>query len=174
MNKSLSLLTVATAAIMLNGCCFGTLNNAITHGKSKVSLMRSPQDLEVSSGGNKLPKTMEAFASSSNIGATATTTYYTSAISLPAKQKATIELYSPSMNKRATVELVPKASRNLIWLDIIFGAGSGLLIDMPTGNLKMLTPRLLDVQSALEGKPRSKWLSHGKLKRMAKRSAKRS
>jgi hypothetical protein len=173
MKNLLSLGTLAFLAITLNSCCFGTLNNALTHGKCNVSLMRVPKDIEVTSGGKRLDVTKEMFAVSSSIGGSTTTTYYTSAVSLPAKKKATIELYSPSMNKRATVELKPKANKNLVFLDILFGAGSGLLIDIPTGNLKMLTPRLLDVQSALEGKPRNKWLSHGKLKRMGKRSAKK-
>jgi hypothetical protein len=172
MKNLLIVLIALVSAMTLNGCCFGTLNNALTHGKSTVSLMRAPKDLEVSVDGKALDISEEAFASSSNIGATVTTTYYTSAVKLPAKHKVSIGLYSPSMNKRATVELKPRASRNIIWLDILLGAGSGLLIDIPTGNLKMLTPRLLDVQSALEGKPRNKWLSHGKLKRIAKRKAK--
>ncbi|MCW3121316.1 MAG: hypothetical protein JWQ38_808 [Flavipsychrobacter sp.] len=172
MKNLLLVFTAFTAISTLNSCCFGTLNNALTHGKSTVSMMRAPKDLEVSSNGTKLDITSEVFAASSNIGGSVTTTYYTSAVKLPAKHKTTIELYSPSMNKRATVELKPRSNRNIIWLDIIFGAGSGLLIDIPTGNLKMLTPRLLDTQSALEGKPRSKWLSHAKLKRMAKRKAK--
>ncbi len=141
------------------------------HGKCNVSMMRSPQDLEVFSSGKKLEMSQEVFAASSSIGGSTTTTYYTAAVKLPAKHNATIELYSPSLNKRATVELKTKSNRNIIFLDILFGAGSGLLIDIPTGNLKMLTPRLLDVQSALEGKPRSKWLSHAKLKRMAKKKA---
>jgi hypothetical protein len=160
------------AAIALNGCCFGTLNNALMHGKSTVSLMRAPQDIEVTANGEKQDISSELFASSANIGATVTTTYYTSGVRLPAKHKTTIELYSPSTGKRATVVLKPRSNRNLIWLDIIFGAGSGLLIDIPTGNLRMLTPHLLDVESALAGKPRNQWVSQGKLKRTGKRKAK--
>jgi hypothetical protein len=171
MKKFLTIAGLSYASIALTGC-FGTLNNALMHGKSAVSLLRSPEDIEVTANGTKQDITSEVFAASSNIGATVTTTYFTSAVRLPAKHKMTIELYSPSLNKRATVELKPRARRNLIWLDIIFGAGSGLLVDIPTGNLKMLTPRLLDVESALAGKPRSQWLSQGKLKRMAKRTAK--
>lgn len=173
MKKLTTIASLGLLTILLNSCCFGTLNSALTHGKSYVSLMQAPKDLEVSCQGKKLEITSEVFAASSNIGSSVTTTYYTSTVKLPAKHKTTIELYSPSQNKRATVELKPKASKNLIFLDIIFGAGSGLLIDIPTGNLKMLQPRLLDVNSALEGKPRNQWLSHGKLKRMGKRQAKR-
>jgi hypothetical protein len=172
MKKSLTIVTAFFAAIALNGCCFGTLNSAFTHGKSTVSLMRAPKDIEVSNNGTKLDITSEIFAASSNIGGSVTTTYYTSAIKLPSKHKAKIELYSPSMNKRATIELKPRASRGIIWIDILLGFGTGLFIDIPTGNLKMLTPRLLDVESALEGKPRNQWLSHSKLKRMAKHKAK--
>ncbi len=172
MKKLTTIASLGLLTILLNSCCFGTLNNAVAHGKSTVSLMQGPKDLEVSCEGKKLKITSEVFAASSNIGGSVTTTYYTSAVKLPAKHKTSIELYSPSQNKRATVELKPRASRNIIWLDLLLGFGSGLIIDIPTGNLKMLTPRLLDVQSALDGKPRNQWLSHGKLKRMGKRKAK--
>ena len=171
--KKLLVISIAIFTVMaLNGCCFGTLNNALTHGKSNVSLMRAPKDIQVTHNGNKLDITSEVFAVSSRVGSNVTTSYYTSAVKLPCKHRQTIELYSPSTNKRATVELKPRASRNIIWLDILLGAGSGLLIDIPTGNLKILTPHLLDVESALDGKPRKEWMSQGKLKRMAKRHIK--
>ena len=172
MRKLLTIVVAFSTAIGLNGCCWGTLNSAVTHGKSTVSLMRSPKDIQATCNGKKLDITSEVFAASSNIGGTVTTTYYTSAVKLPTKHRATIELYSPSLNKKASVDLRPRASKNIIWLDILLGFGSGLFIDIPTGNLKMLTPRLLDVESALEGKPRNQWLSQGKLKRTAKRKAK--
>lgn len=171
--KKLFIIAASCVAVTSLTGCFGTISNALSHGKSTVSLMRAPQDLQVSVNGKELEKTKEMFASSSSIGGSSYTDYYTSAIKLPSKKKVTIDLYSPSMKKRASVELKPRASKNIIAADIIFTAGASLLVDIPTGNLKILTPRLLDVQSALEGKPRNKWLSHGKLKRMAKRSAKR-
>jgi hypothetical protein len=174
MKKLITIVSLCYTATLLTGCCFGTLNNALSHGKSTVSLMRAPKDLEVTYNGKKVPVTSEVFAASSNIGGTVTTTYYTSAVKLPCKKKASIEIYSPSSNKRATVELKPRSSKNIIALDLLLGFGSGLIIDIPTGNLKMLTPHLLDVQSALEGKPRDQWLSYGQLKRMGKRQAKHS
>jgi hypothetical protein len=173
MKKLLTIGTACFITITFSGC-FGLISKALTHGKSTVSLMQAPEDLQVKCNGVEIPITSEMFATSSNIGATVTTDYYTSAIKLPSKRATTIELYSPSQNKRATVELKPKSSRNIIWADIIFTAGASLLIDIPTGSLKMLTPRLLDVESALAGKPRSQWLSHHKLKKMGKRRAKHS
>ena len=166
MKKLLTGIIGLFTVVGLSGC-FGTLLSAVTHGKSTVSLMGAPKDIQVTDKqGNKLPVTSEIFTGSAN-----GSSYYTSAVKLRAKQRTSIELYSPSMNKRATVDLKPRASKNIVWLDILLGFGSGLIVDIPTGNLKMLTPRLIDVQSALEGKPRKQWLSQGKLKRMAKRRA---
>ena len=171
MKKVITTFTTACLATAIFSSC-GTLNSAFTHGKSTVSMMQAPKDLEVSANGKKLELTKEVFAASSNFGGTVVTSYYTSAVKLPAKHRTTIELYSASMNKRATVDLRPRASKNIIWADILLTGSIGLWIDIPTGNLKMLTPRLIDVASALDGKPRNQWLSQGKLKRMAKRKAK--
>ena len=174
--KKLITVTIACFAIMSFSSC-GTLNNALLHGKSSVFMMRAPQDLEIKCNGVILDKTRDVFASKSRshsngiYKSTTTTNYYQTAIKLNHKKKATIDLYSPSLNKHATVELRPRANRNIIWADILLTSAIGLWIDIPTGNLKTLTPRLIDVESALAGKPRKEWLSQGKLKRMAKRGA---
>ena len=155
----------------------GVLSNALTHGKSSVFMMRAPKDLEVSSNGQKLELVRDVFAAKSRshdngiYKTTTTTSYYATAVKLPHNRKAKIELYSPSLNQRATVDLRPRANRNIIWADILLTWTMGLWIDIPTGGLKFLTPRLVDVESALAGKPRKQWLSQGKLKRMTKRGA---
>jgi hypothetical protein len=172
MKKLFSVTAACYSILLFSGC--GTFNSALTHGKSTVSLMRAPKDIVVKVNGVKQDITKEMFAATTSIGGTRTTTYYASAIKLPSKRKVSIELYSPSMNKQATVKLRPKASKNIIWADILLTACVGLWIDIPTGNLKFLTPRLIDVESALEGKDRKDWLSQGKLKRMGKRSAKKN
>jgi hypothetical protein len=172
------LMTIGAACYMLTmfSSC-GTFNSLFTHGKSSVFLMQSPADVEVACNGVKLDKSKEVFAAKSRTShggvynTTTTTSYYATAFKLPSKKKATIELYSPSANKRATVELKPHANRNIIWADILLTGSIGLFIDIPTGNLKFLSPRLIDVESALAGKPRKEWLSQGKMKRMAKRGA---
>lgn len=175
MKKLLTLALVCGSLLSLSSC--GVIVNAMKHGQSSVFMMRAPQDLEISSKGVKLDKTRDVFAaksreSSNGIYKTTTTTnYYATAVKLNHKKKATVDLYSPSLNKRASVDLKPRANRGLIWLDILFTGGAGLLIDIPTGGLKHLTPRLIDVESALAGKPRKEWLSQGKLKRMAKKGA---
>ena len=175
MKKLLSIAIAFFALISFSSC--GTLNSAFTHGKSSVFLMRAPGDVEVTCNGKKLDQSQEVFASKSRSHSngvyktTTTTNYYQTAFKLNHKHKAVVELYSPSTGKRATVELKPRANRNIIWADILLTGSFGLWIDWPTGNLKALTPRLIDVESALAGKPRKEWLSQGKMKRMAKRGA---
>lgn len=168
MKKILAVATGLSALVLMNSC--GTIGYAVTKGNSTVSLMRAPKDLEVSANGKKLEITSEVFAVTSSIGGTSTTSYYTSALLLPHKKKVTLELYSPSDGKRSTVMMKPRVSRNILLADILLTANIGTIIDIATGNLKQLTPRLVDVRSSLDGK---KWLSHGKLKRMAKRNIKK-
>lgn len=168
-----NLLLVAAAACFittLNSC--GTIANISKKGKTEVFMIGGPEDLQVSSGGKRLEIESEVFAASSSIGGDATTTYYTAAVNLPRKKKASLELYSPSMNKRATVALKPKVWGKIVFLDVVFG-GIGLFVDIPTGNIRTLKPRMVDVQAALAGKPRSQWKSQGKMKRMTKRKIKR-
>ena len=164
--KKLLAVSLALCSSILLSSCWGTFVNVLSHGKSTVSLMQAPKDLQVRSNGVKLPIVSEVFAGSSKAS------YYTSAVKLPAKHRVSIELYAPSQDKKAIVNLRPRASRNIIWLDILTTFGISLMVDGPTGNLKMLTPRLIDVESALAGKPQNEWKSQGKLKRMAKRKAK--
>jgi hypothetical protein len=165
MKKLLSVSLALCCSVLLSSC-WGTFINVLSHGKSTVTLLQTPSDIEVRSNGKKLDINKEVFTGGTNVS------YYASAVKLPSKHRTTIELYSPSLNKKATVNLRPRASRNIIWLDILTTFGTSLIVDGPTGNLKMLTPRLIDVESALAGKPQNEWKSQGKLKRMAKRQAK--
>lgn len=160
----------SSALFLLNSC--GTVMYSSTKGKAPVFMCRAPNDLQASCDGKRLELESEVFAATATTNST--TTYYTSAVKLPHKHKQTIELYSPSLNKRATVYVKPKVSGKLIFLDAILTASIGFYVDIPTGNLKILKPRLIDVESALEGKPRSEWKSQGKLKRMTKRKIKRA
>ncbi len=175
MKKLLTVVCGCIGLFSLNSC--GVLSSALTHGKSTVFMMRAPKDIEVTSGGKKLELTRDVFAAKSRTSSngiyntTTTTSYYATGVKLPSKKKATIEIYSPSENKRATVDLKPRANRNIIWADLLLSGGAGLIPDIATGCIKFLTPRLVDVESALAGKPRKEWLSQGKLKRMAKRGA---
>jgi hypothetical protein len=165
--RNLTAIAAACYSLMLFNSC-GTISNGMSHGKSPVFMIAAPKDLEVTSAGKKLDIESEVFAASSNIGGTVTTTYYTAAVKLPHNRKASLDLYSPSMNKKATVAVRPKVSGTLIFLDIIF-FGVGLPIDIITGNLTVLKPRLVDAENLLNGKPSR---SQGKLKRMTKRKIK--
>lgn len=149
----------------------GTIAGALTSNKRPVFMMEAPRDLQVTHEGKKVNITSDAFASSS--GGSVTTTWYTSSVRLPYKKTTTIELYSPSQNKKATVELKSKGSGGIIFLDLMFTGGVGVVIDVLTKNHKVLKPKYVDVQRALDGKPRNEWRSQGKLKRITKRKINR-
>lgn len=169
--KKLVSLSALLSLFLFSSC--GTIITAIKHGKSEVFMIEAPNDLQVTANGEKLDLSSEVFAASGRIGSDVTTTYYTGAVKLPHNKKATLELYSPSKNKRATVELKPRTYGIYVFLDILFTAGGGLIVDYPTGGIKILKPRLVDVHHALEGKTRKQWRSQGKLKRMTKRKIKK-
>lgn len=168
-----NLLFVAAAICfmtVLNSC--GTIKNASKKGKTEVFLINGPKDLRVSSNGQSLSIESEVFAASGHTDGS-TTAFYTSAVNLPSKKKAVLELYSPSSGKKASVTVRPRLWGKMVVVDMLLTAGIGLLVDIPTGNIRTLKPRLIDVENALAGKPRSKWKSQGKLKRMTKRKIKK-
>jgi hypothetical protein len=168
MKQLLTIAALSGSLASLNSC--GTISYAMKKGKAPVFMIDGPSDLQVTSGGKPVEMSSEVFAASSNIGGTVTTSYYTKAAMMPHKRKATLDLYSPSMNKHASITVKPKVSGKLIFLDIILG-GVGLPIDLATGNATVLKKRLVDVKSTLEGSPSR---SQGKLKRMTKRKIKHS
>ncbi|GAA4462430.1 hypothetical protein GCM10023093_09020 [Nemorincola caseinilytica] len=165
-------ITIASAIClmsMLHSCA--TIVNASKKGKTEVFLIDAPGDIQASSNGQSLSKTSEVFAANGRTnGAVA---FYTTAVMLPRKKRATLELYSPSTGQKATVALKPKLWGKMVIADALLTAGIGWLIDGPTGNLLTLKPRLIDVPAAMAGKPRSKWRSQGKLKRQTKRGIKK-
>lgn len=163
------ILIAATAFFMasLNSC--GTILNASKKGKTEVFLIDAPGDLSVSSNGEHLSMESDIFAANGKTnGATA---FYTKCVRLPRKKKATLTLSSGG--KTATVALKPKVWGKIAVVDALLTAGFGWLIDIPTGNILTLKPRLIDVPAALAGKPRSQWRSQGKLKRQTKRKIKK-
>lgn len=169
MKMKKNLLTVVTALcamVLMNSC--GTIIYSINKGNATVSLLQAPKDLQVKMDGKRIDIVSEVFAATATTHTT--TSYYTSAIKLPNKKKATIELYSPSTGKKSTVNLKPTTSGTIIVADLFFGFGVGLVLDLVTGNHKKLSPRLIDVQNSLDNK---KWIRHGKLKRIEKRRIKR-
>jgi hypothetical protein len=163
----LTIVSALSAMVFMNSC--GTMIYSINKGKATVSLLQAPQDLQVKMDGKRVEIVSEVFAATGNTHTT--TQYYTSAIKLPHKKKATIELYSPSTGKKSTVAIKPTTSGTIIAADLSFGFGVGLIVDLVTGNYKKLSPRLIDVQNSLDGK---KWIRHGKLKRIEKKRIKRS
>lgn len=166
------IITIAAAVClmsMLNSCA--TIVNAKKKGKTEVFLIDGPGDLQATCNGQQLSFTNEVFAASGRTnGAVA---FYTKAVMLPRKKKTTLELYSPSSGKKATVALKPKVWGKMAIADALLTGGFGWLIDIPTGNLLTLKPRLMDVPAALNGKSRSQWRSQGKLKRQTKRGIKK-
>ena len=175
MKKLMTIVCGCFGLMSLNSC--GVLNTAFTHGKSTVFMMRSPGDIEVTCEGKKLDKVRDVFAAKSRThsngvyNTTTTTSYYATGVKMASKKRATIEIYSPSLNKKATVEVKPKGSKAIIFCDVLFTFGIGLIPDLLTGDYKYASPQLVDVESALAGKPRKEWYSQGKMRRMAKRGA---
>jgi|GEM_PF-4193639 len=169
--KNNTLLLVAALWLMWSFSSCGTILNASKKGKTEVFLIDAPSDLQVSSGGERLSIGSDVFAASGRTNGSVA--YYTSSVKLPRKKRASLELYSPGSGKRATVELKPKVWGKIVVVDALLTGGFGWLIDIPTGNILTLKPRLIDVPAAMAGKPRSKWRSQGKLKRVTKRHIKK-
>lgn len=170
--RLLALSITAFIAITFSSC--GTVSNAITGGKRPSFIVNAPKDVVLKLNGQELPIEKELFASSSNIGATATRNFYTAAVNIPYKKPITLEISSPSSGKTATINLKPKRQSAIFWGNLIFFPLVGHIIDGVTNNNKVLTPRYIDVSSVLNNVAFKDWPSQGKLKRMEKSKAKRN
>ncbi len=172
-----SLLSISSLAL-LSSC--GTIAGALTKGVRPVFLIDAPEDLVVSFDGKSKDITLEVFASTSNsyhsnLSNTTTTTnvnYLTSAVKLPYKNKGALQLNSAGAS--TNVELKPKGQRAIWWGNFLFFPITGHILDAVTDNNKTLFPRYIDVPAAMAGKPVKEWRSQGKMKRMEKKSIKRS
>ncbi len=154
----------AVLAVGMSSC--GSISGLITKQKRPVFLMMAPSDLTVDVDGERQEITSEVFATQT-IGNT-TYTYYTSAVKLPYKKAVSMTIRSGG--KSATFELQPKTF-GAVWVGNIFSFPVvGHIVDMATKNSKVLKPRYIDVERALDGKPIKEWRGKGKLKRMQKRA----
>ncbi len=150
----------------------GTITGAISK-KRPVSLMLAPSDIEVKANGEPVEVTSEVFDIRSGddltLNLSTTTSYATKGVRLPYKKPVTLELYSPSAGKRATIELKSRASGLFFWGNLFSFPILGHIVDGVTKNNHLLKPRYIDVDAALAGKPIKEWRSQSKLKRLQKR-----
>ena len=170
-----TLFFVACCTLLFSSC--GSIYSAVHHGMRPVYLVDAPKDIEVSVNGvkQKITEDMVMTYEQKGLGTHRYgTDFSTRSIRLHYKHDATIDIYSPSQNKKATILLKSKGSGAYITTDIIFTGCIGLLVDIPTKNYKVLKPRLVDVKSALDGKPINKWRSKSKLKRYIIKNEKRT
>ncbi len=167
MKNLLFIAATAFLALSLNSC--GTILNAKKKGKTEVFLIDAPAGLSVSSNGENLSIESDIFAATGKEHGAIE--YHTNCVRLPRKKKATITLSAGG--KTATVALKPKVWGKIVVVDALLTAGIGWWVDIPTGNILTLKPRLIDVPAALAGKPKSQWRSQGKLKRQEKRRIKK-
>lgn len=154
----------------LSSC--GTIAGAITGGKRPSFLVNAPKDVQVKLNGETLDISSELFASSSfgNV----TRDYYAAAVKMPYKKPVTIDLSSASLGKSATLDLKPKSSGAIFWGNIFLMPIAGHIIDAVTHNNKMLQPKYIDVEKALNNVPVKDWPSQGKLKHLSKKAAKKN
>lgn len=161
MKKKLTVLPLLSYLIIFSLSSCGSIYSAFHHGKRPVYFVDAPADLEVTMNGQKLEMHEDvAVSTSHSMGHTTVhNNYYTPSVRIPYKHDATLEVYSPSKNKRGTFTLQSRVSGNYVIVDILLTAGLGLLVDLPTKNAKVLKPRLVDTRAALAGKPVKKWRS---------------
>lgn len=164
------LLGMASSSLLMSSC--GTIAGAITGGKRPSFLINAPQDVTVKLNGEALAINSELFASN-NVGKVSRD-YYTAAVKMPYKNPVSIVISSTSTGKTATLDLKPKNSSAIFWGNIFIAPIVGHIIDGVTRNNKMLQPKYIDVESALNNVPLKDWPSQGKLKRIAKSGAKKN
>lgn len=168
MKKLISIAAACGVLCTLNSC--GTIGSLVTKGKRPVFMMRAPSDLQVSCGGERLALKRDQFATSESSSiATNTrtvTSYYATSVRMPFKENKTLELYSPSQNKKATVTVKSKGSGAIIVGDLLISGPVGIILDVATKNHRVFKPKYVDVQAALDN---TKWKSQGQLKRAAKK-----
>ncbi len=167
--KTFVVLSLGASSLLALSSC-GSMFGAITHGKRPAYIVNSPQNVVVKQNGEVLDISSESFAATQGYGQS--TTYYTSAIKLPYKKPVTLEITSG--NRTGTIDLKPKGTRYIFWLDLITFPIVGHIIDGVTDNNKSLQPRYIDVESVLNHIPQKDWPSQKKLKRLEKRKIKKA
>jgi hypothetical protein len=167
-------LMIIGASIMgltsLNSC--GTFFNALAGGKRPTMLVNGPKDFVVKLNGEEQNITSESFAGG-GIG-NVDVTYYGAAVNLPFKKPLTVEISSMLENKTGSVNLTPKNSGAIFFLNLITFPIVGHIIDGVTKNNKVLQPKYVDVNSVLNNVPMKDWPSQGQLKRISKSKAKQN
>jgi hypothetical protein len=79
--------------------------------------------------------------------------YHTSCVRLPRKKKAIITLSAGG--KTANVQVKPKLWGKIVVVDALLTAGIGWWVDIPTGNILTLKPRLIDVPAHWQVNPKA-------------------
>jgi len=167
--KSFVVLSLAATGLLAMSSC-GSITGAITKGKRPSFIVNSPKDVTITKDGKELDVALELFAVTEGYGQSLN--FYTSAIKLPYKEATTLEITSGG--RTGTVELKPKGTRSIFWLNLIFAPIVGHIIDGVTKNNKSLQPRYIDVESVLNHVPVQDWPRQKKLKRIEKRKIKKA
>lgn len=167
--KSFVLLSLAASGLLVMSSC-GSIAGALTKGKRPSFIVNSPKDVTITKDGKELDVALELFAVTEGYGQSLN--FYTSAIKLPYKNAATLQITSG--NRTGTVDLKPKGNRAIFWVNLIFAPIVGHIIDGVTKNNKSLQPRYIDVESVLNHVPLKDWPSQKKLKRIEKRKIKKA
>lgn len=172
-NLVIALLLTAGVAIAFGGCA--TIAGAALHGKRSVYLMDGPPDMEAFVNGKRLVLLVEGALPPEAVDPSRTPPdtcrLFTRYVMLPYKHDVTIDLYSPASGRKASVLLRAKPQGAFIACDILFTAGLGLLIDIPTKNHKMLQPLYVDARAVFDNQPRSEWRSKKVMRQAAARAA---
>lgn len=167
--KTFILLSLGASSLLALSSC-GSIFGAITKGERPAYIVNSPQNVVVKQNGEALDISSELFASTGFNGTTID--YYTAAIKLPYKKPVTLEFKSG--NRTGTIDMKPKGTRYIFWLNLITFPIVGHIIDGVTDNNKSLQPRYIDVESVLNHIPQKDWPSQKKLKRLEKRKIKKA
>ena len=165
------ILTLAAISMIIFSSC-GTIGAALSNGERPSFIVNAPKDVVVKLDGKEVDLSLETFA----VGGVGNVTniYSGAAVNVPFKKPITLEISSASSGKTATVDLKPKNGSVYFWGNLIFAPIVGHVIDGVTDNNKELTPRYIDVASALNKIPFDQWPNQRQLKRIQKSKAKQN
>lgn len=167
--NTLILFSIAASGMLALSSC-GTIIGAMSKGKRPAYILNSPKDVTIKQDGKQLDIGSELFAVTGTYEVQ--TSYYTASILLPYKETTTLEISSG--DRTGSVTMVPKGTRSIFWLNLLFCPIVGHIIDGVTDNNKTLQPRFIDVESVLNHVPFKEWPKQKKLKRMEKKKIKKA
>jgi hypothetical protein len=167
MKKSFKL--IQSAALMALCLCTTSCATMFSGQKTEVVLVNPPGDLKVYEDGKELPvEKVMAQVKSKGIGdGQQITTYYASGVFVNKKQKRH-KLTLESGGKKGDVNLTSKVNGGMLFLDIVFTGGVGVIVDGATKKWRKIKSNHVDVPAIIAG---TQPQSNRKLKKIIRKQA---